>query len=141
MENKRYYPLCDRLYWLLFIPTALIVLVPTVVLGILSPETLALMIPLSLFVLYFLVSPLFGYVELREASLFIKYGFFLQKEIPYQKIRDMKKERKFYSYSMMSLKNAFEHVDIKYNTFDVTTVSVMDNDGFISELKKRCSRS
>ncbi len=139
MENKKYRPLFDKLYWLISIPTLLIVLVPTVVLGILSPETLVLMIPLSLFVLYFFIMPFFSYVELREASLFIKFGFFLKKEIPYSKIRGIKKERKFYSESMMSLKNAFDHINIQYNAFDVTTVSVTDNDEFVSELKKRCS--
>ena len=139
MENKKYRPLFDKLYWLISIPTLLIVLVPTVVLGILSPETLVLMIPLSLFVLYFFIMPFFGYVELREASLFIKFGFFLKKEILYSKIRGIKKERKFYSESMMSLKNAFDHINIQYNAFDVTTVSVTDNDGLVSELKKRCS--
>jgi hypothetical protein len=41
---------------------------------------------------------------------------------------------------MVSLKNAIEHVNIKYNSFDVTTVSVVDNDGFIEELKERCKK-
>ena len=89
------------------------------------------------FVLYFFVSPLFGYVELRENSMLIKYGFILKKEIPYSKIRSVTKARKFYSDSMMSLKNSFDHVNIKYNTFDVTCVSVVDNDSFINELSKR----
>ena len=42
---------------------------------------------------------------------------------------------------MMALKNAIEHVNIKYNTFDVTTVSVADNDGFIEELDRRISEN
>ena len=49
------------------------------------------------------------------------------------------KERKFYAESMMSLKNAFEHINIKYNAFDVTTVSVVDNDGFIKMLQACCA--
>ena len=139
MKNKRYRPLFDKLYWSISIPTALLVLIPTAVLAVLSPETLFLMIPLSVFVLYFFVTPFFGYAELRESSLFIKFGIFLRKEIPYHKIREIKKERKFYSDSMTSLKNAFEHINVKYNAFDVTSVSLEDNEEFIRELKKRCS--
>ena len=139
MKNQRYRPLFDRLYWWIAIPTLLIVLIPTVILGILSPETLFWMIPLSLFVLYFFISPFFAYVEFHEDSLLIRYGFFLKKEIPYRKIRGTVKERKFYAESMMSLKNAFEHVNIKYNMFDVTTVSVVDNDGLIKTLQERCA--
>ena len=139
MEKQTYRPLFDRLYWWIAIPTLLIVLIPTVIIGILSPGTLFWMIPLSLFVLYFFISPFFGYVELRETSLFIRYGLLLKKEIPYDKIKGMVKERKFYAESMMSLKNAFEHVNIQYNAFDVTTVSVMDNDEMMREIQKRCS--
>lgn len=139
MKNQKYRPLFDRLYWWIAIPTLLFVLISTVILGILSLGTLFWMIPLSLFVLYFFISPFFGYVELRKDSVFIRYGFFLKKEIPYQKIRDVQKERKFYAESMMSLKNAFEHVNIKYNAFDVTTVSVVDNDAFIKTLHERCA--
>lgn len=137
MENKKYRPLFDRLYWSISIPTLLLVLVTTVLLGVLSSETLFIMIPLSLFVSYFFVSPFFGYAELRETTLFIRFGFFLRKEIPYRQIREVRKERKFYSESMMSLKNAFEHVNIKYNAFDVTTVSVKDNDELMRELNAR----
>lgn len=139
MKNQRYRPLFDRLYWWIAIPTLLIVLIPTVIFGILSPETLFWMIPLSLFVLYFFISPFFAYVEFQEDSLLIRYGFFLKKEIPYRKIKGIVKERKFYAESMMSLKNAFEHVNIKYNMFDVTTVSVVDNDGLIKTLQERCA--
>ena len=133
-KPKKYKPLVDKLFLIIFLPTAALVLGGAVTLAVLERSTLIYTAPVSLFVLYFLVSPLFGYVELRESSLFIKYGFFLKKEIPYHKIRGVEKERKFYSESMMSLKNSFEHVNIKYNTFDITTVSVKDNSAFISEL-------
>ena len=139
MENKKYKPLFDKLYWCISVPTTLFVLITTVVLGILSPETLFWMIPLSLLIIYFFISPFFGYVELRETSLFIRYGLLLKKEIPYEKIKGMVKERKFYAESMMSLKNALEHVNIKYNAFDVTTVSVVDNDEMMREIQKRLS--
>ena len=106
--------------------------------AIFDPGALWIMIPTTLMVIYFLVAPLFGYVELREDGLFIKYGFFMKKEIPYERIRSVEKDRRWYSESMMSLKSALEHVNIKYNSFDVTTVSVEDNDGFIRELNNRC---
>ncbi len=140
MENKRFKPLIDRLYFMIFIPTALLLIAVTAA-SAFSPPALIITGAVDLFVLYFLISPLFGYVELRESSLFIKYGFLLKKEIPYAKIRGAVKGRKFYSESMMSLKNSFEHVNVKYNTFDVTTVSVVKNDAFISELEKRLLHS
>ena len=134
---KRFKPLIDKLFLILFIPTTVLTLGATVVPAIFNPSTLWITVPVMLFVLYFLISPLFGYSELRESTLFIKYGFFLKKEIPYGKIRDAEKARRFYSESMMSLKCAFEHVNIKYNAFDITTVSVKENDVFITELNAR----
>lgn len=138
----KFKPLVDKLFWIISIPTIVILTAVTTIIYI-SPAPLAVTIILlsDLFTVYFLISPLFGYVELRESSLFIKYGFFTKREIPYDKIRDTVKERKFISESMLSLKNAFEHVNIKYNTFDVTTVSVKDNDAFITALKARLADS
>ena len=138
METKRFYPMLDKLFWGIALPTAGLMLAVTVVNGILEPSTLFLMIPIDLLVAYFLISPLFGYVELREDTIFIKFGFFLKKEIRYAHIRGTKKERKWYSDSMMSLKNAMEHVNIRYNAFDVTTVSVKEKDDLIRELESRC---
>ena len=137
MENRKFKPLIDKLYWLITLPTLIFVLALTVVTAIFHPPVLFLMIPILLFISYFLISTLFGYVELRENTLFIKYGFFLKKEIEYSKIRSTVKDRKIYSESMMALKNALEHVNIKYNIYDVTTVSVIDNDRFIKELNER----
>lgn len=138
MNNKRYKPLIDKLYLILLIPTLLLIAALTVIVCF-FPATAAIIITVcvDLTVIYFLISPLFGYVELREQSVFIKYGFILNKEIPYNKIRKLERDRKFYSDSMMSLKNAFDHVNIKYNLYDVTTVSVVDNAGFIETVEKR----
>ncbi len=136
MKNKRFKPLVDKLFWIILIPTAVIMAGATVM-SVFYPVTLFLMVLVDLLVAYCLLSSLFGYVELRERSLLIKYGFFLKKEIPYEKIRDVKKERKWYSESMMALKNSLEHVNIRYNTFDVTTVSVVGNDDFIEEIQRR----
>ena len=38
---------------------------------------------------------------------------------------------------MLSLKNSYDHINIKYNFYDVTTVSLKDEDAFIAELSKR----
>ena len=134
MEATRYKPLVDRLFFMIFVPTFALTLSCAIIPAIFSPTTLIITVPVFLFTTYFLVSPLFGYVELREDGLLIKYGFFLKRYIPYERVRALEKQRKFYSESMMSLKLAYEQVNIKYNVFDVTTVSVKDNDGFIKAL-------
>lgn len=59
----------------------------------------------------------------------------LKKEIPYHKIRAIEKERGIYCNSIMSLKNALDHINIKYNKFDITTVSVVDNDDLIRKIE------
>ena len=61
----------------------------------------------------------------------------LKKEIPYHKIRAIEKERGIYCNSIMSLKNALDHINIKYNKFDITTVSVVDNDDLIRKIEAR----
>lgn len=136
MENKRYMQSFDKLFWWTLIPTAIIMIAMTVV-SAFAPITLFITIPIDLFTAYFLASPFFGYVELRERSLFIKFGFFMKKEIPYAKIRKVEKDRRWYSESMLSLKNALDHVNIRYNACDVTTVSVVDMESFIAELNER----
>lgn len=140
MDKKRFKPLVDRLFLIIFIPTVALVTATAVVTAIFEPSTLWITVPVMLFVLYFLISPLFGYAELGDNSLFIKYGFFLKKEIPYEKIRSAEKLRKFYSESMMSLKCAFEHVKIRYNSFDETCVSVVGNDELIKEILQRSEK-
>lgn len=138
MENKRYKPKVDKLFYFIMIPTMIIVLSPVIICGILAPTTLFITVPVLLLTTYFLITTLFGYAELRESSLYIKYGFIMSKEIPYDKIRGIEKERSVISTSILSIKNALDHVNIKYNKFDVTTISLDDNDGFIRELNERC---
>ena len=133
---KRFRPKLDKLFWIIS-SILLAIVIGITVTAIFMPITLWVIIPTDLFILYFVLSPLFGYVELREETVFIKFGFFLSREIPYSKIRGMSKERKWYSDSMMSLKNSLEHVNIKYNTFDMVSVSVNDNDELIRELAAR----
>lgn len=138
MNIQRYKPLVDKLFWIISVPTTVLLIGVTLAVCF-FPAPLALFITIltDLIVIYFLIAPLFGYVELREDSVYIKYGLFLNKEIPYRKIRKIEKERRFYSDSMLSLKNAFDHINIKYNTFDITSVSVVNNDIFIENLNKR----
>jgi uncharacterized membrane protein YdbT with pleckstrin-like domain len=137
METKKYKPKFDKLYWWIFVPTELLVLGVLIVGLVFEPTTLFCTVPTAAFVTYFLISPFFGYTELHEDSLFIKYGLILKREIPYKKIRKLECKRSFISESMMSLKCAFEHVEIRYNSFDVTTVSVKDEDEFIREIEAR----
>ena len=136
METKVYKPKIDGLFYAIWLPTDLLLLVCTV-LACTDLVALLILIATDIFTLYFLISPLFGYVELRENTVFIRYGFFLTREFDYLHIRDMKKERKFYTETMLPLKNAMEHVTIKYNKFDVTAVSVTDNDDLMLNIEAR----
>ena len=140
MNNKRYYPMFDKFYYITASITFALVTAPMIICGILAPSTLFITVPVFLFGMYFFISPLFAYVELCESELFIKFGLMMTKRIPYAKIRKTQKERAGISPSILSIKNAMEHVNIRYNTFDITTVSVKDNDAFIEDLNKRMGR-
>ena len=137
MRNARFLPKLDRLFWLIAVPVNVLLAAVTVLMAIFEPTALFIVIPVLLLVNYFLVSPLFGYVELRDGELFVKYGFFLKRSIPYAKIRSVKIERKWYSDSMLSLKNSMEHVRIGYNRFDVTCVSVKENEALAKAVEER----
>lgn len=136
--TKRYRPLVDKLFWITTIIAVSLLLGVTIAVC-LYPDGLAVAIVLAvdLLTLYIILSPLFGYVELGEKSLFIKFGLVLKREIPYDKIHGLKKERRTYSESIISLKNAMEHIDIKYGSYQVVTVSVADNDELMEEIKRR----
>lgn len=90
-----------------------------------------------IFMNFFVISPFFGYAELREEELYIKFGFFLRKAIPYSKIRAVEKKRDWYSSSLVSLKMAKDHLDVKYNRFDIVSLSIKDEEIFIEELNKK----
>jgi len=133
---KKFKPKLDKLFFIVTIITLVLIIGATAI-AILAPIALLIMIGVDIFALYFLFSPLFGYVELREDSLFVKFGFIMKREIPYSKIRGLSKERKVYADSMLSLKGALEHVNIKYNSFDIVSVSVCSNDELIEALQER----
>ena len=138
MENKRYKPLIGKTFWVIWIPTLIFLAVVTIM-SAAYISALLIMLATDIFTVYFLVSSLVGYVELREETVFVKLGFFTTREIPYNKIRDVSKEHKLYADSMLSLKNSLDHVNIKYNRFDVLSVSVTDNDELIDMIKQKIS--
>ena len=139
MENKRYKPLIDKVFWIIWVPTIVLMTVVTII-SFFDTVALLIMLATDIFTIYFILSPLFGYVELREKTVFVKLGFIMKKEIPYNTIRDVTKEHKLYADSMSALKNALDHVNIKYNKFDVLSVSVVDNDDFMKDLKRKLSK-
>lgn len=139
MEYKRFKPMFDKLYYLIWIPTSVLMIAMTVF-ACFEPVVLFVAIPIDVFTFYFLITSLFGYVELREDSVFIKFGFIMKREIPYKNIRGITKERKMYADSMVALKHSLDHVNIKYNRFDMISVSVVGNDELISEIELRIKR-
>lgn len=136
MENVRFKPQIDRLFWFIWIPTVILLAVGTAI-ACTSAVALLIMLATDIFTLYFLISPLFGYVELRERTMYVKFGFFVSREIEYSRIRAIDIERKWYSESMLSLKCAYEHINVRYNSFDVVTISVRDNAALAAELDRR----
>ena len=136
MENERFDPKVDALFWLIALSSGAILLFMTVVAAF-YPISLIVMIPVDILTVYLCITSLFGYVELREKVVFIKLGLIMKREIPYEKIRGFSKEHRFYSDSMVCLKNSFEHINIKYNTFDMLSVSVVDNDEMIRKINER----
>ena len=134
MPTKKYKPLVGKMFYIIWIPTSIMMIVATI-LSFAAPIALIILLATDVFTFYFLVSSLVGYVELREGEVFVKCGFIQKVTIPYDKIRDITKEHKFYADSMISIKNALDHVNIKYNKFDIISVSVKDNDGLVEVLK------
>ena len=132
-----YRPQLDKLYYLPLLFTSAVMLPLTVVTAILDPLMLLFMIPIDLFCLYFFISPLFGYVELKEHTLFIRFGLLLRREIPYAKIRGTVRGRGIYGESFLTLKYGMEHLHVRYGVCDITTVSVKDNDGLAKAIAER----
>ena len=136
MEPKKFKPLIDKTFLMIFLIVVLLIAAATALAAV-SVYALLIMVAVDLFCVYFLISPFFGYVEMREEAVFIRFGFIMKREIPYGKIRRVEKDRKLVSESMASLKCALEHVNIKYNRFDIVTVSVKGNDELIAALRAR----
>lgn len=136
MENQKFKPLIGKMFYVIWIPTSILLLTCTFF-CLFEPIALLILLPTDLFTFYFFISPLFAYAELRESSLFVKFGFFMKKEIPYISIRGISKENKFYADSMLSIKNSLNHINVKYNKFELVSISVADNEKFVEELEKR----
>ena len=139
MTYKKFKPKIGRMFYVIWVPTVIFLIAMTAV-SFVAPLAFVILLLTDALTLYFLLTSLFGYVELREDSVFVKFGFIATAEIPYSKIREVTKERKFYADSIMSLKNSLEHVNIRYNRFDVVSVSVVENDELISEIEKRMTK-
>lgn len=139
MNVKRYKPAIDKMFYIIWIPTIILMMAATI-LCFVEIIVFIIMIFVDIFTFYFLITSLFGYVELREETIYVKFGFIVKRDIPYNKIREVIKERKVMSTSFLSLKNSLEHIKIKYNKFDEVVVSVVENDELINELEKRISK-
>lgn len=128
----------DKGYLIFYLVLELLFLIVPIVSFILKDiiEGLVELIPFAIITFCF-TSSLNAYVILHENELFIKYGFILKKSIPYEKIIGIEKKKQFICESIIAIKNSKEHIDIKYNKFDVTSISVKNNDFFINELKEK----
>lgn len=135
---KKYKPKVDKLFYIMLVVINVISLAILIIpqLFYLSFESFIFSIIVILFINYFLISPLFGYIEIRETSIFIKYGIILKKEIPFNKIKKLELKKKWYSDSILALKCSIEHVDITFNSYDKTCVSVKENDIFIEDVRR-----
>ena len=133
---KRYNVAIDKLFFIIWIPLLIFMIISTV-LSFNHLGSFILLLSVDIFVFYFMFSSLSGYVKLYDDYMYIKFGFIIKRKIEYKDIRQVIKERKVYSTSYLSLKNAVEHIVIKYNKYDDVTVSVKENDDLINELKKR----
>lgn len=136
--NKRFKPKKDKLFYIITISVNLfLLLVFGIILGLTRKlSSFVILIFVFIFVNYILLSSLFGYVEIKKDVLFIKYGLILRKTIPLEKIKKVELKNKYYSDSFLSLKNSIEHIDITYNTYDKTCVSVVQNSILLEELNK-----
>ena len=137
-ERQIFKPKFDKMYWWSLALCAVYMIAMTFV-ALWHVQVAIVIGAVDLLLIWVLVSPCFGYVELREETLFVKFGLILKREIPYARIRKIQKVRHWYSESIIALKNAMEHVDIRYNLCDVVSVSVVENDAFIEALKNRAA--
>ena len=135
----KFRPRVDKYYLWIAIPTEIFLIVMTVM-TLVHFTLFGLIVMLLALALssFFILSPIFfGYAELRDDELFVDFGVFIKRSIPYSRIRAIEKKRRFYSESMLSLKCAIDHVDIKYNRFDVLSLSLKDEEVFVEELNKK----
>lgn len=136
MDTKRFKPKYDKMFYWIWIPMLMLMIALTA-LTLFDFVAFIIIFATDVFVAYFFFSSIVGYVELREKSVFVKFGFILKREIPYDRIRGLTRERRVYADSMLSIKNALDHINIKYNKFDMISVSVADNDELVREIELR----
>ncbi len=134
--SNRYRPKIDKFFWWMLVIVNAVCL-SLLVISIFDPISFFCTVPIALFCNYFFISPLFGYAELREDHIFIKYGLILKKSIPYKRLRSVEIKRGIISEAVIDLKLSLEHIVIKYNTFDFTIISVKENQFLIEELREK----
>ena len=76
-KYKKFKPKLDKLFWFIWIPMALLMITLTVLSAFELPS-LFIAIAVDVFVFYFMFSSLAGFAELRENSLYVKFGFILK---------------------------------------------------------------
>ena len=88
MKHPKFKPLFDKTYRGIWISVCLLMAVCTLT-SVWEPTALFIFIPTDLFAFYFLVSPLFGYVELREETVFMfnseisPFADFFSQQLPF----------------------------------------------------------
>ena len=140
MNKKKYKPLIDKYFYCIWIPLS-ILLITFTVFSIAELPALLIMLATDIFTFYFMFSSLLGYCQLRENTLYVKFGFILKREIKYEDILELKKERGVMTYTMLSLKNALDHITIKYNKYDLIAISIKNQEEFILELEKKIAKA
>ena len=136
MKDKIYKPLIDKYFYYIWTPITILLAICTYI-SLFEVTSFFIMVSTDIFTFYFMISSLIGYCKFKEETLYIRFGFILKIEINYKDIIEIKKERGVMTYTMLSLKNALDHITIKYNKYDFVTVSVKDNDKFIKDLKSK----
>ncbi|MGS0429914.1 PH domain-containing protein [Bacillus paranthracis] len=77
----------------------------------------------------------FSHYNVTESSLFVKHGFILRTEIPFEDIRHIK----YFGKKLHSKKWTRQQLEIHYNLFDsVTTFVPQEEEKFIALLKENC---
>lgn len=137
----RFKPYFDKTFKVVLFLSSALCLMLFVALSFVDFFAMLVCLACALLTAYFIISPLFGYAELRDKTLYVKFGIIMEKEIEYSRITRIKRGRGFYSDSFVSLKNSMEHITVWCGIGESVTLSVVDNDRFATELEERIAAS
>ena len=140
MKDKIYKPLIDKYFYYIWAPITILLAICTYI-SLFEVTSFFIMVSTDIFTFYFMISSLVGYCKFQEETLYIRFGFILKIEINYKDIIEIKKERGVMTYTMLSLKNALDHITIKYNKYDFIAISVKNQEDFIQELELRIKKA